>query len=149
MSRKEVLADNRCPVCGGKMRLVNVTWVNTFQAPEADQYDRSVSRRRGARKKAPAQTQEMMCSNCCRRSPLKDENGKKTKMGKQVAKETKKGSKKTNKKVVKTIIGWLIFLAILAVCAYFAYKYRGTIQAYIDRAVELFNKAKAFIGKFI
>ena len=59
MSRKEVLADNRCPVCGGKMRLVNVTWVNTFQAPEADQYDRSVSRRRGARKKAPAQTQEM------------------------------------------------------------------------------------------
>ena len=36
----------RCVNCGAKMKLVNVTRINTFRAPEARQYDVSVSFRK-------------------------------------------------------------------------------------------------------
>ena len=151
MSRKEEKMNNRCPICGGRMRLVNVTWINTFQTPEAAQYDLSVSRRKALRKKvAPVSSQEMMCSSCCRRSPIADEKGKPTKAAKKVKKEIKKDKniKKKKKKNVGRIIRWIFFLAVVAVIAYFAYKYSDVIGEYANKAVELFNTVKDFITKF-
>ena len=173
MSRKVVKSDNRCPVCGGRMRLVNVTWVNRFSAPEASQYDLSVSRRNALLKKAPkTSSQEMMCFSCSRRLPLdKDALKKAKKAAKKAEKQSKKAekqsqkannqdnsnnntannnnSKKSNKTRVGSIIRSIIFLVLLAVTAYFVYTYRNILLGYVDKAVELFNKAKEFVESFL
>ena len=166
MSRKVVKSDNRCPVCGGRMRLVNVTWVNRFSAPEASQYDLSVSRRNALLKKAPkTSSQEMMCFSCSRRLPLdKDALKKAKKAAKKAEKQSKKAnnqdnsnnntannnnSKKSNKTRVGSIIRSIIFLVLLAVTAYFVYTYRNIILGYVDKAVDLFNKAKEFVESFL
>lgn len=166
MSRKVVKSDNRCPVCGGRMRLVNVTWVNRFSAPEASQYDLSVSRRNALLKKAPkTSSQEMMCFSCSRRLPLdKDALKKAKKAAKKAEKQSKKANnqdnsnnntannnnnKKSHKTRVGSIIRSIIFLVLLAVTAYFVYTYRNILLGYVDKAVELFNKAKEFVESFL
>lgn len=147
MSRKDVNGSNRCPICGGKMRLVNVTWVNTFRTPEANQYDLSVSNRKAMLGNAAmSSSHEMMCSNCCRRSPVENPNAKDVKKAKRAAKKAAKAERK--KSHVGAIIGWIIFLIILVVTVYFVYKYRDVLNGYIAKIGELFNKAKELIGKF-
>ena len=134
MSRKEVISDNRCPVCGGKMKLVNVTHTNTFRTPEASQYDQCISNRKAMLGNLPeSSSMEMMCSNCCRRSPVEEGKGKKKVKG-------------SNKKLIKTIIDWVLFFALIAVIAYFEYKYRETIVGWINKVGEFFNNIKEFFG---
>ena len=62
--------DNRCGVCGGRMRLVNVTWINNFQTPEASLYDSSISSRSVVPVGARTSAQELMCTCCGLRAPL-------------------------------------------------------------------------------
>ncbi len=149
MSRENAKSDNRCPVCGGRMRLVNVTWVNTFRTPEASQYDLSVSNRKALFGATPASSsQEMMCFSCSRRSPIANGKVEKVKKEKKVKKQEDKEEKKKKKNYIGSLIGWLIFLVFLAVTAYFVYKYRDVINGYINKIVELFYKVKDFIAKF-
>ena len=149
MSRKVENMNSRCPICGGRMKLVNVTWVDTFQTPEAVQYDLSVSRRKASNKKvAVASSQEMMCAACCRRIPFVDENGKETEMVKNMKKQARK-EKRKNRKDKGSVIGWIIFAVIFAIIAYFAYKYRDIVGVYTDKIVVWFNAINDFIAKFL
>lgn len=133
MSRREEKMNNRCPICGGTMRLVNVTWVNTFQTPEAEQYDLSVSRRKALRKKAAAtSSQEMMCSSCCRRTPIANKNGKVTK---KAVKKVEKQAKKNNKKRGGSAFGVILLLVILAALVYLGYTYFDAIVAFLQPAI--------------
>ena len=133
MSRKEEKMNNRCPICGGRMRLVNVTWVNTFQTPEAEQYDLSVSRRKTLRKKAAAaSSQEMMCSACCRRTPITNKNGKATK---KAVKKVEKQVKKNKKKSGGSAFGTILLLVILAALVYLGYTYFDAIVAFLQPAI--------------
>ena len=138
MSRKEEKMNNRCSICGGRMRLVNVTWVNTFQTPEAEQYDLSVSRRKTSRKKAAAATasQELMCASCCRRIPLADEKGKVTKKTVKKAKKQEKKEKKNKKKRGGSVFGTILLLAILATLVYLVYTYFDAIVAFLQPAID-------------
>ena len=138
MSRREENMNNRCPVCGGRMRLVNVTWVNTFQTPEAEQYDLSVSRRKALRKKAAAATtsQEMMCSSCCRRTPLANEKGKVTKKSVKKATKQVKKERKNKKKRGGSVFGTILLLAILAALGYLGYTYFDEIVAFLQPAID-------------
>ena len=133
MSRKEEKMNNRCPICGGRMRLVNVTWVNTFQTPEAEQYDLSVSRRKTLRKKAAAaSSQEMMCFACCRRTPITNKNGKVTK---KAVKKVEKQVKKNKKKSGGSAFGTILLLVILAALVYLGYTYFDAIVAFLQPAI--------------
>ena len=133
MSRKEEKMNNRCPICGGRMRLVNVTWVNTFQTPEAEQYDLSVSRRKTLRKNAAAaSSQEMMCSACCRRTPITNKNGKVTK---KAVKKVEKQVKKNKKKRGGSAFGTILLLVILAALVYLGYTYFDAIVAFLQPAI--------------
>ncbi len=133
MSRKEVMSDSRCPICGGKMRLVNVTHTNTFCAPEASQYDRSISDYKNFRKKASdISVQELMCTNCCRRSSVSE------------AKANNGNAVKKNR--VGQIIVWVVLILVLAISAYLVYKHRGAFGIAWQRLGELFGKAKGFIA---
>ena len=156
MSRKEIVGANRCPVCGGKMRLVNVTWVNRFNTPEASQYDMSISRRKALFGATPVTSaQEMMCFSCSRRSPIGDVKVEKVKKAKKVKKheQNEDTENKTNKKskknrIIADLIGWIIFLIVLAISAYLVYKYREVIHGYIDSFLGLIDRAKNFISRF-
>ena len=90
MSREN---ENRCPNCGGRMRLVNVTRINKFQAPEASLYDSSVTRRKTLLGNLPKlTTQELMCFCCGHRIPF---------TGKITAQIKKAASAKTVKQAMK------------------------------------------------
>ena len=136
--------DNRCGVCGGRMRLVNVTWINNFHTPEASLYDSSVSSRSAVPAGARTSAQELMCTCCGLRAPVGY-----TAPGAVVAKKEKKVKEpltkkqlKKRKQRIKNIIKLLVFLAILAVAAYFAYKYRSRIMPYAYKAWDLLKKVK-------
>ena len=149
MSRENAKSGRRCPNCGGRMRLVNVTLVDRFQAPEASQYDLSVSRRKASRKKAsPLTTQEMMCASCAQRSPLWGDTKKPAKVkkvkGNKVKNENK--SRKTKKKRVGRFIKFLIFFAMIAVAAYFAYQYRNVLIGYWEPLAGVFKKVEELIA---
>lgn len=148
MSRENAKSGTRCPNCGGKMRLVKVTWINKFQTPEASQYDLSVSRRK---KKSEASAQQLMCIHCAQRTPItagKAEKSVKVKNGKVknvASKKDNKKAKRAKKKGVVRFIKFLIFLAVVAVVAYFAYKYKETLIGYWEPLATVFEK----VGKLI
>ena len=138
MSRKNAMSDNRCPVCGGRMKLVNVTWVNRFCTPEATQYDLSVSRRQSA---PITSAQEMMCFSCSRRLPLSNKkDSKKVKAEKPIkntyAKNTAKNTAKKNK---GSGFGTFLFIVILLVSAYFAYTYSEVVLAFLQPVIDFFT----------
>lgn len=58
------MSENRCPNCGARMRLVKVVRINSFPAPEARQYDLSVSRRNGFLDSKKTTCEELRCT-CC------------------------------------------------------------------------------------
>ena len=113
---------NRCPNCGGRMRLVNVTWIDRFQTPEASQYDRSVSHRKALLGNIQqVSTQELMCNCCGQRFPC-------------VAVK-----KKRKKKGLARFIGFLIFVAVIAVGVYFAYEYKEDLINFWKPLEDVFN----------
>ena len=143
MSRVIAKSGNRCPNCGGKMRLVNVNWVNKFQTPEASRYDQCVSRRKALRKAAPKSiTQEMMCTSCAERTPLSAKEAKLIKSKKNPK------ARKIRRKRIGRLIKFLIFLAIVAAIAYFGYKYKDTIMGYLEPVKGIIDKIKDLIAKF-
>lgn len=148
MSRENAKSGNRCANCGGRMRLVNVTWVNRFQTPEASQYDSSVSRRKALLGNMPKlSAQEMMCTCCGQRTPLL--SGKPAKVKKEKVKNDNKNTKKqrkTKKKGVVRFIRFLIFLAIVAVAAYFAYQYKDVLIGYWAPLADVFAKVEELIA---
>ena len=159
---------NRCANCGGRMRLVNVTWVNRFKTPEAALYDNSVSRRKAKLGIKPrVSAQEMMCTCCGQRTPIlskmaaKGSKGRSTKQeAKQVqqvqqvqrvqrvrGEKSKKGKKVSVKRVV-AIIKFLIFLSAVAVIAYYAYQYKDVLWGYYETAEGIIAKIQELIAKF-
>jgi len=135
--------DNRCGVCGGRMRLVNVTWINNFQTPEASLYDNSVSSRSVVPVGARTSAQELMCTCCGLRAPLGYVNPVSVeKKAKKVKEPLTKKQLKKRKQRIKRIIKWAIFLLILAAIAVVAYKYRVQLMPYLQKAWSLLKKAK-------
>ena len=127
MSRRKIMSDSRCPICGGRMRLVNVTRVNTFRTPEASLYDLSVSNRNTMfGNTSTSSSQELMCSSCSNRSPL--ENGTFMATGRK----KRKGA----------IIGWIIFIVVLIVAGVFAYIYRDMLGGVLQSLGDMLNNAK-------
>ena len=149
---------NRCINCGAKMKLVHVTRINTFRTPEAGQYDISVSRRQGG-SAIQSSSRELLCTCCGFRIPadmaktLKPAKEKQEVVKKEKAEKTEKVEKVVTKKVVKKSFGmafWIklaISLAILAVCAYFAYQDKDTLLEYWDKFKDLLGKAKDLLLK--
>ena len=140
MSRVITKSDSRCPVCGGRMRLVNVTHVNYFQTPEASLYDQSVSRRKSGN--TPNTYQEMMCFSCSRRAPLvgvgakADKQAKKANKVKAVKPVKNEKKKNKNKKRGGSVFGTILFLAILAATVYFGYTYNEEVRAFLQPAFD-------------
>ena len=149
MSRENAKSGTRCPNCGGRMRLVNVTWINKFQTPEASQYDLSVSRRQ---KKAESSAQQLMCTCCAQRTPItvgKAEKRAKIKNGKVkkvAAKKESKKAKRAKKTGVVRFIKFLIFLAIVAAAVYFAYSYKDTLLGLWAPLADVFQKIDELIA---
>ena len=161
MSREKANSGKRCANCGGRMRLVNVTWINRFQAPEASLYDSSVSRRKAKLGIVPKlSAQELMCTCCGQRIPFfggKTKTVKKEKVEKQKAEKQKvekvekqkvEKSKKRNKKRVVAWIKFLIFLIAISVIAYFAYQYKDVLLEYWKTAEGIIGKIQDLIAKF-
>lgn len=148
MSRVNAKSGNRCPNCGGRMRLVNVTWVDRFQSPEASQYDQSVSRRKALLKIAPKlTTQEMMCASCAQRSPLSAKEVKKIEKKAKKNKLDKKARKQRRKRIGR-IIKFVIFLAIVAAAVYFGYQYKDTLLGYWETFMGFINSIGEMISNF-
>ena len=147
------LEGNRCANCGAKMRLVNVTRINTFRTPEASQYDLSLSHRK-AGGIVQSSSREYLCNCCGYRIPAEAAKAVKIAKEKKVKEKKEKVKKQTTpeaaEKKKERIIGWIkffIFLAVVAVCAYFAYKYRDTITNYYHQFMDLLGKVKELIDK--
>ena len=141
----------RCPVCGGRLRLVNVIKVDTFRRPEAKQYDLSVSRRM-ANKLSKIAPQEMMCVSCASRF-AKDSVSEVSSV-QSVATPAQSGStsaakarRKSNAvdNVVTTLLLLLGFVA-LTVLAYFTYKYSETLLGYGAQLVKWIENAIGSVG---
>ena len=142
--------DNRCGVCGGRMRLVNVTWINNFQTPEASLYDSSISSRSAVPAGVRTSAQELMCTCCGLRAPA----GYAAPVGvarreKKVKEPLTKKQIKKRKKLIKNIIKLVVLLVILAVVAVLAYKYREVLKPYAYKAWELLKKVKDLIVRII
>ena len=151
MSRVNAKSGNRCPNCGGRMRLVNVTWVDKFQSPEASQYDQSVSRRNALLKIAPKlTTQEMMCTSCAERSPLSIKEAKlaKGKAAKAKRKKLDKKARKLRRKRIGRVIKFVIFLAIVAAAVYFGYQYQDTLLGVWETIVGFISSIEEMISNF-
>ncbi len=144
------LDGSRCINCGGRMKFVKVTRVNTFRTPEAAQYDLSVSRRNfGSFGKASSH--EYLCTCCGFRMPAevaksaKAEKAVKTR--EKANKETTKNAGEKKKVNVKFWIKLAIILILIAACAFLAYKYKDTIMNYWDKLMGLVDKAKGILVK--
>ncbi len=142
--------DNRCGVCGGRMRLVNVTWINNFQTPEASLYDSSISSRSVVPVGARTSAQELMCTCCGLRAPLGYANPVSVeKKAKKVKEPLTKKQLKKRKKRIKNIIKLIVLLLILAAVAVVAYKYREVLKPYAYKAWGLLKKAKDLLVSII
>lgn len=155
MSRKNTNSGNRCVNCGGRLRLVNVTWINKFQSPEAALYDKSVSRRKAKLGIKPRlSAQEMMCTCCGQRTPYMGKKVAKAKSTKkqvqQVYQARNEKSKKGNKVSVNRVIAiikFLIFLVAIAAIAYYAYQYKDILLGYWETAKGIVAKIGELIEK--
>ena len=151
------LEGNRCANCGARMRLVNVTKINTFRTPEASQYDVSVSRRNGGNF-VQSSSRELLCTCCGYRIPAgkaKAVKPKKEKKVKETVREKETTQKDTSRKAIEKrndrIIFWiklLMFLAVVAVTAYFVYQYRDVIMGYYNQIMDIVNKVTSFVDRF-
>jgi len=157
MSRENAKSGNRCANCGGRMRLVNVTWVNRFQAPEASLYDSSVSNRKAKLGIAPKlSAQEMMCTCCGQRTPIGGGKSKKpVKVKKAKVKNDNKNNKnnknnkkqrKAKKKGIVGFIKFLIFLVAIAATVYFAYRYKDILIGYWEPLAGVFAVIEKLIA---
>jgi len=148
MSRENAKSGNRCVNCGGRMRLVNVTWINRFQTPEASLYDSSVSSRKAKLGIVPRlSAQEMMCTCCGQRTPIL--GGKSKKVKKEKVKPEGKNNKKKRKTKKKGIVGFikfLIFLAAIAAIVYFAYQYKDILIGYWEPLEGVFATVEKLIA---
>ena len=129
------MAGTRCVNCGAKMKFVKVLRFNSFRTPEAVDYDISVARQKLGKKEKKA-THEIMCPCCGFRLPAKaakalydkqkNENKEQAKANKEIKKAATKTQNKKNakKNSAGTWIKLIICLAILGVCAYFAFTNR-------------------------
>ena len=153
MSRVNTNSGKRCANCGGRMRLVNVTWINKFQTPEASQYDRSVSYRKAMLGDVfRTSAQEMMCTCCGQRAPIsigksakagKPVKAKKTAKVKKEKKTKEKKSRKERRARRKCIIGFikfLVFLIIVAIIAYFAYQNQEVLNTAFEQVKNILEK---------
>ena len=156
MSSENAKNGSRCPNCGGKMRLVNVTRVNQFQTPEARLYDSSVARRKNL---PQLSTQELMCTCCGQRAPISSGKTKRVELPKtetkikrekkaKVKNEQKRTRKprKDRKKVVARLLKILIPLAIIAVIAYFAYLYKDALIDFVNAFFDLIEKIRQLVA---
>jgi DNA-directed RNA polymerase subunit RPC12/RpoP len=149
------LAGTRCVNCGAKMKLVKVLRFNSFRAPEAVDYDISIARQKFGKKEKKA-THEIMCPCCGFRLPAKAaralyaqqkaQTQEQTKVDKTVQKEATKAKKKAEKSRVGTWIKWIIFLAVLGVCAYFAYTNSGELLNVYNQLKDSISGIKDFLG---
>ena len=153
------LAGTRCVNCGAKMKFVKVLRFNSFRAPEAVDYDISVARQKLGKKEKKA-THEIMCPCCGFRLPAKAakalydqqkrENQEQEKVNTEVKKaatKTKAQAKKnTNKSKAGTWIKLIILLAILGVCAYFAFTNREELLGVYHQLKESLGGVKDFVG---
>ena len=145
--------DNRCGVCGGRMRLVNGTWINNFHTPEASLYDSSISNRSAVPAGARTSAQELMCTCCGLRAPVgytaPASVEKKEKKEKKVKEPLTKKQIKKRKQRIKNIIKLIVLLLILAAIAVVAYKYREVLKPYAYKAWGLLKKAKDLLVRII
>lgn len=144
----------RCPICGGRLRVVNVIKVDTFRRPEATQYDLSVSRRKSKIKMPKTSAQEWMCASCANRLPIgkvakADKKADANKATKELKpQKEKKPKKKIDRKKRDAFLAKLfITLVVLGILAYFGYAYRETIFGYWDKLMGIVDKAKGLIEK--
>lgn len=161
MSRENANSGNRCSNCGGRMRLVNVTWVNRFPTSLAGLNGSSVSRH----KNPPQSTaQEMMCTCCSQRTPMADrkvtkakkapkEKVKKAKVQENVKRERAESEAKSPKKHrrvrikgIVRFIKFLIFLAVVAAIVYFGYLYKDTLIGYWEPLSAVYKKIEELIA---
>lgn len=138
----------RCPVCNGRLRLVNVIKVDTFRKPEAKQYDLSVSRRM-ANKLNKIAPQELMCVSCANRfaqDSLPAVSNVQVVQGSGVPATAvaKKRSYAKDNIITTAII--VIGLAALGVLAYFTYKHSETLLGYGRQLVNWIENAMGFAG---
>lgn len=145
------LDGSRCINCGGRMKFVKVTRVNTFRTPEAAQYDLSVSRRKSGFF-GQASSHEYLCPCCGFRMPAEmakaaKATAKAAKTREKANKETKKNAGEKKKVNVKFWIKLAIILILIAACAFLAYKYKDTIMNYWDKFMGLIDKAKDIFVK--
>ena len=145
MSREN--GGNRCANCGGRMRLVNVTWINKFQTPEASLYDSGVSNRKAKLGIVPKlSAQEMMCTCCGQRTPILGGKSKKVKPEKvKPERKNNKKKRKSKKNGIVSFIKFLIFLAAIAAIAYFAYQYKDILIGYWEPLAGVFAKVEELI----
>ena len=142
------LDGNRCINCGAKMKLVNVTRINTFRSPEASQYDVSVSHRK-AGGLIQSSSRELLCTCCGYRIPAEMAKAVKVKKAKKQKAQKETTTKSAEKKKNNTAF-WVklfIFLVIVALGAYFIYTYRETIMGYWDKLMGIVDKVKGIVDK--
>ncbi len=122
MARKS----SRCANCGARMRLVNVTKIDTYRTPEACQYDMSVSGR-ALGEVAKTSSRELLCTCCGYRAP---------------ASETKKAIAASKKKNRKKRIGLaiILFLIAAAIVAGVVLLFGDTIGAFFVEMLSKFVK---------
>ena len=145
----------RCPICGGRLRIVNVIKVDTFRRPEATQYDLSVSRRKNKLKLPKTAAQEWMCASCANRLPTKatplgkaEKKATKEKTEKPLKPKKEKKKKQVDRKKRDAFLAKLfITLVVLCVIAYFAYAYRETIIGYWNRLMGIVGKVRDLVDK--
>ncbi len=130
MARKST----RCANCGAKMRLVNVTKIDTYRTPEACQYDMSVTGRVPG-EAAKTSYRELLCTCCGYRAPAGE------------AKKAKRAYKKKNRKAGKKRVGLVIFLVLvllaIAACV-LLYVFRDKAKELLpDSVVNVLSKVLA------
>ena len=145
--------NNRCPICGGKLKIVNVIRVDTFRRPEATQYDLSVSRRKGPAHASKISPQEWMCSSCANRlvyganrtAPKTDAvNVDKVVLKPKKEKPKKKVDlKKRDAMLAKIFIGVILLLVFV----YFVYIYHQTLADYWNKIMIVFDKILGIFNK--
>lgn len=137
MARKST----RCANCGAKMRLVNVTKIDTYRTPEACQYDMSVTGRVPG-EAAKTSYRELLCTCCGYRAPAGE------------AKKAKRAYKKKNRKKGKKRVGLVIFLilVLLAIAAcVLLYVFRDKAKELLPDSVvnvlsKVLNKARDLVN---
>ena len=135
MARKST----RCANCGAKMRLVNVTKINTFRTPEACQYDMSVTGRVPG-EAAKTSYRELLCTCCGYRVPAGE------------SKKAKRAYKAKNEKKEVGLEIFLILLLLAVAACFLLYVFRDKAReflpaSFVDGFSNVLDKARNLVNR--